>query len=214
MNLFKKTAVLCAALAVSAVASAAPTPDRQIEILTNSAMVYDGWFVLPERDKNSDLWTYAITDLDRNGRLEVLKVRRGWAEGGPRLLVKELTGDGKGLAGEIALAGIPVPDILATQDPSGQPLTTLYDAKNNLYHYIFQENVYNTEYELTTTKYALTFADGMLYVTRLASYEKIMSGVNSVSVAQPENVIYDLQGRRVKDAVKGLYIVNGKKVVK
>ena len=41
-----------------------------------------------------------------------------------------------------------------------------------------------------------------------------MSGVNSVSVAQPENVIYDLQGRRVKDAVKGLYIVNGKKVVK
>ena len=29
---------------------------------------------------------------------------------------------------------------------------------------------------MTTTKYALTFADGMLYVTRLASYEKIMSG--------------------------------------
>ena len=105
-----------------------------------------------------------------------MKVRRGWAEGGPRLLVKELTGDGKGLAGEIALGGISVPDILATQDPSGQPLTTLYDAKNNLYHYIFQENVYNTEYALTTTKYALTFADGMLYVTRLASYEKIMSG--------------------------------------
>ena len=83
---------------------------------------------------------------------------------------------GNGLAGEIALGGKSVPDILATQDPSGQPLTTLYDAKNNLYHYIFKENVYNTEYECTTTKYALTFADGMLYVTPLACYERIMSG--------------------------------------
>lgn len=178
MKLLKKTAAaLCAALTISAAAFAAPlAPELQIDILTKTAMVYDGWFVLPEREKNSDEWRYAITDLDRNGRLEAVKVRRGWAEGGPRLLVKELTGDGKGLAGEIALGGISVPDILATQDPSGQPLTTLYDAKNNLYHYIFQENVYNTEYELTTTKYALTFADGMLYVTRLASYEKIMSG--------------------------------------
>ena len=41
-----------------------------------------------------------------------------------------------------------------------------------------------------------------------------MAGVNTLKVAQPENVIYDLQGRRVKDAVKGLYIVNGKKIVK
>ena len=111
MKLLKKTAAaLCAALTISAAAFAAPlAPELQIDILTKTAMVYDGWFVLPEREKNSDEWRYAITDLDRNGRLEVVKVRRGWAEGGPRLLVKELTGDGKGLAGEIALGGISVP---------------------------------------------------------------------------------------------------------
>lgn len=176
MKLFKKAAVLCAALAISAVASAAPTPDRQIEILTNSAMVYDGWFVLPERDKNSDIWTYAITDLDRNGRLEVLKVRRGWAEGGPMLVVKEIGEDGRTLSGEVALDGTAVPDILARTENYGQPTSVLYDAKNKIYHYIFEATVYHGEYESVTTKYALTFSDGTLLVSPLAQFLWNLSG--------------------------------------
>jgi len=181
MKLFKKTAVLCAALAISAVASAAPTPDRQIEILTNSAMVYDGWFVLPERDKNSDLWTYAITDLDRNGRLEVLKVRRGWAEGGPLLAVKELGEDGRSLIGEVALDGTSVPDILARTENYGQPTSVLYDANNKIYHYIFEATVYHGEYESLTTKYALTFSDGTLLVSPLAHCQWNLSGYDGSS---------------------------------
>lgn len=176
-SLKKTAAALCAALTLSAAAYAEPVAtERQIDMLTKTAMIHDGWFVLPERDKNANEWRYTITDLDRNGRLEVLKVRRGWAEGGPMLMVKEVAADGKGLVGEVDLGGIPVPDILATQDPSGQPLTTLYDPNANRCHYIFQENVYHTEYELITTKYALTFFDGTLHVKPLASYEKIMSG--------------------------------------
>lgn len=181
MKLFKKTAVLCAALAISAVASAAPTQDRQIEILTNSAMVYDGWFVLPERDKNSDLWTYAITDLDRNGRLEVLKVRRGWAEGGPLLAVKELGEDGRSLIGEVALDGTSVPDILARTENYGQPTAVLYDANNKIYHYIFESTVYHGEYESLTTKYALTFSDGTLLVSPLAHCQWNLSGYDGSS---------------------------------
>ena len=181
MNLFKKTAVLCAALAVSAVASAGPTPDRQIEILTNSAMVYDGWFVLPERDKNSDLWTYAITDLDRNGRLEVLKVRRGWAEGGPLLAMKELGEDGRSLIGEVALDGTSVPDILARTENYGQPTSVLYDANNKIYHYIFEATLYHGEYESLTTKYALTFSDGTLLVSPLAHCQWNLSGYDGSS---------------------------------
>ena len=34
------------------------------------------------------------------------------------------------------------------------------------------------------------------------------------SVAAPEGVIYDLSGRRVEKATKGIYIINGKKVLK
>ena len=182
MKLFKKAAVLCAALAVSAVAFAAPlAPELQIDALAKSAMVYDGWFVLPERDKNSDLWTYAITDLDRNGRLEVLKVRRGWAEGGPLLAVKELGEDGRSLVGEVALDGTSVPDILARTENYGQPTSVLYDANNKIYHYIFEATVYHGEYESLTTKYALTFSDGTLLVSPLAHCQWNLSGYDGSS---------------------------------
>ena len=178
MNTPKKiAAALCAAMALSAAAFAATlAPDAQIDVLTKTAMVHDGWFVLPEREKSADEWRYAITDLDRNGRLEVLKVRRGWAEGGSMLLCKELSEDGSRLRGETALNDARVPDILSTDDATGQPIATLYDAKNNLFHYIFREIEYHGEYESVTTKYALTFSDGVLRVSPLAHFHWTLSG--------------------------------------
>ena len=178
MKILKKTAAaLCAAMTISVAASAAPlAPELQIDILTKTAMVYDGWFVLPERDRNADVWMYAITDLDRNGRLEVLKVKRGWVEGGPMLLCKELDESGQTLNGELALDGTAVPDILARTENYGQPISVLYDAKNKIWHYIFEETIYHGEYESLSTKYALTFSDGTLLVTPLAHFQWILSG--------------------------------------
>lgn len=40
------------------------------------------------------------------------------------------------------------------------------------------------------------------------------TAVNKVTVAAPSQAVYDLNGRRVEKAQKGVYIVNGKKVVK
>ena len=204
MKLLKKTAAaLCAALTLSASAFAAPlAPELQIDILTKTAMVYDGWFVLPERDKNCDAWQYAITDLDHNGRLEVLKARHGWVEGGPMLLVKELTEDGSDMKGEIALAYTALPDILATADPSVQPLTTLYDAKNNLYHYIFAETIYHTEYETITTKYALTFSEGTLYVVPLACFQRNLSGYDGSETRRYYLPVLGAEGGKEIDAAR------------
>lgn len=39
-------------------------------------------------------------------------------------------------------------------------------------------------------------------------------GINDISTAKANGTIYDLSGRRVKSTVKGIYIINGKKVVK
>ena len=39
-------------------------------------------------------------------------------------------------------------------------------------------------------------------------------GITEVKTAEKSNVIYDLQGRIVNNPTKGLYIVNGKKVIK
>ena len=177
MYSIKKTAAaLCAALALSAAAFAAPlSPAEQCTELAKSAMVYNGWFVLPERDKAADNWRYAITDLDHNGRLEVLKVKYGWAPGGPKLFCQELDESGGRLRGEINLDGTDVPDLLATSDASA-PVLVLHDTQNNLYHYIFEETIYHGEYESVTTRYALTFSGGKLTVKPLACRHWTLSG--------------------------------------
>lgn len=46
------------------------------------------------------------------------------------------------------------------------------------------------------------------------TYTWVGTGIQTVKAAQMENVYFDLAGRRVAQPAKGLYIVNGKKVVK
>ena len=43
--------------------------------------------------------------------------------------------------------------------------------------------------------------------------DSVSTGINTINVAS-ELVIYDLSGRRVTEMVKGIYIVNGVKVIK
>ena len=40
-----------------------------------------------------------------------------------------------------------------------------------------------------------------------------VTGIKNIKVGAEDNVYYDLQGRRVLYPTKGLYIVNGKKVI-
>lgn len=55
----------------------------------------------------------------------------------------------------------------------------------------------------------------MLLQCKSIAYAKGLSGVDNVEKAEElvETVVYDLQGRRV-NATRGIYIINGKKVVK
>ncbi|MBR2235961.1 MAG: hypothetical protein IJ892_13015 [Prevotella sp.] len=93
------------------------------------------------------------------------------------------------------------------------------DSKDNKVNYLI-DNFSGESFDGKSidSKFLFTYADWNyrfnVSLIPAAKYEEMMAGVSSLKVAQPENVIYDLQGRRVKDAVKGLYIVNGKKVVK
>ena len=54
--------------------------------------------------------------------------------------------------------------------------------------------------------------DQIIHVVFGSEIESAISGI--VADAQKGGAIYDLQGRRVQNATKGIYIVNGKKVVK
>ena len=53
--------------------------------------------------------------------------------------------------------------------------------------------------------------DGALLVKGDVDYSTV--GINSAKAAAQGGVCYDLQGRRVAAPAKGLYIVNGKKVL-
>ena len=41
-----------------------------------------------------------------------------------------------------------------------------------------------------------------------------VTGINGITTGAENGTVYDLQGRRVNNATKGVYIINGKKVIK
>ena len=58
-------------------------------------------------------------------------------------------------------------------------------------------------------------APDILRVVTEEEYQEILTGINEIAspVNNGQKVIYDLQGRRITAPSKGLYIVNGKKMV-
>ena len=177
MQMFRKTAAaLCAALSVSAAVSAAPLPaERQIEILAETAEGQSGWFVGPGQGADWQSWYYTVTDLDRDGKLEIFKAKNGWANSPAVIVCEELSEDGESRTGEISLvAGTKLPSLL-TGDSLGQSVV-LTDETNNLYHYIVSERLYNNEFEWTDTKYALTFSGTTLEIESLACVACQLSG--------------------------------------
>ena len=71
--------------------------------------------------------------------------------------------------------------------------------------------------DATTVSQADVTALKMAYQSYLDALQPIVSGINGVSIAPATSgstSIYDLQGRKLQRMDKGVYIVNGKKVVR
>lgn len=75
------------------------------------------------------------------------------------------------------------------------------EAEAGKHVYNASENIGNTAYQYTAQ------------CTVMTEEEWIATGINEAKTAQQQSEIYTLGGQRVAKAVKGLYIVNGKKVV-
>ena len=72
----------------------------------------------------------------------------------------------------------------------------------------------------TTNNYVLPFrsylqlkASGVRSVSIMIGEETITTGIDGLTIESSDNVIYNLGGQKVQNAKKGLYIINGKKVV-
>ena len=174
------TRIPCLALAgilmTAGLAVAAPMKaEHQLDILAQTDRGEDGWFVEPSRDASWDRWCYAVTDLDHDGNLEILKAKSGFDDGEPRLECEELL-ERKWERRRVPLqlsGAAHVPDIL-TGESAGQP-GMVYDPKDNRYFYIFTEVLMHGEYDSTTTQYAISL-DSDLKVDALASMEWHLSG--------------------------------------
>ena len=134
-------------------------------------------------------------------------------------MMMPVNADGDISSKQQAAAGVFVDDNGYLVEDAAVCITVDGDSKDNKADYLIDN--FGTESfagKTIDTKFIFTFDDWNYRFNATlipaAKYEEMMAGVSSLKVAQPENVIYDLQGRRVKDAVKGLYIVNGKKIVK
>ena len=92
--------------------------------------------------------------------------------------------------------------------------------------WLFAAKEYPNTLDVTVTNFTLTISlsgdcteakwlcydNFELYMT---SYDAVTNGISTMETTAPNSgAIYDLQGRRVAQPTKGLYIVNGKKVVK
>lgn len=75
------------------------------------------------------------------------------------------------------------------------------------------ENFWYVTDERGVSNSALNLADAFEFVIVPLAEEE--SGINEITVSTPDNEhIYDLQGRRVLNPTRGLYIINGQKVLK
>ena len=99
----KLAATILATLALSATVCAAPrSASEQIQIFAETANSGQegGWFVSPEKDADWNRWFYAVTDLDRDGRLEIFKAKRGGEGIAPEIRCEEFNDSLRGIQRE------------------------------------------------------------------------------------------------------------------
>ncbi len=93
-----------------------------------------------------------------------------------------------------------------------------YDGVNGLYLGGLVTSNNSNFYPMTGTVHSVQFFPGVLTAAEIAQIEYdnlIPTGINAPAVeGAASDVIYDLSGRRVQKAGKGVYIINGKVVVR
>ena len=165
---------LAIAFALNSGEAAPMRVEHQIDILAQTDRDEGGWFVEPAQDAEWEKWCYAVTDLDHDGNLEILKAKSGWEDSAPQIQCEELLErKWERHFGLYFAGGTDVPDIL-TGETAGQP-RLLHDVEENLYFYIFADTRMHGEYESVTKQYAICL-NGDLMVEELAFMTWELSG--------------------------------------
>lgn len=68
-------------------------------------------------------------------------------------------------------------------------------------------------FTISANKAYLVVPNGLAMSTRFISIDDVITSIDSVKANADSDLIYDLAGRRINEPTKGMYIINGKKVI-
>ena len=132
-------------------------------------------------------WRYAVTDLDHNGRYELIAASQHQADRSTTLRIWEV-GESLDAASECAIPleeGESFPDILS------ENADTYHDAVTDRWSYMFYDNILLSETEAYTAKCAVSFMD------RTLSYKSFAFQTVSVRDGRSEVSFMDLNGGEI-----------------
>ena len=138
--------------------SAAPEIEAQINLIAENSSLW-------KQDVEFGNWGYTVTDLDHNGRLEIISASVQGTGFYTYILAYEVSEDGNGLSeliGPEFKTGDSAPDIMVSEVP------VFYDEKDGRYYYIFDDMIRNGMAEYYENKRAVSIVDGTWTETYLA----------------------------------------------
>ena len=146
------------------------------------------FYTLPSLQQDSSReWRYAVTDLDHNGKLELLAASQHQADRSTTLRIWELNENMDAL-NECA---IPLDEDESFPDILAENADTYYNSGTGVWSYLFYDNILLSEHDAYTAKCAVTLRDGTLryesYAFQSVSEEK---GVRTISY-------FDLNGKEI-----------------
>ena len=157
--------VLMLMLSICATAFAEDTPSADSQINT----LFSGFAAL--KQPGPDVWSYAVTDLDHNGRLELLAACMKGADRLTTLLAWEVSQDGKTVA-QIPTSGS-YPDVIkASAD-------TFHNLADGTWSYQFDDVAPHSSTDLAENKCVLQLKDGKIGFTAFANKQVSTQGSQS-----------------------------------
>lgn len=147
-------------------------PEEQLQLLAASINTWhDG--ALGQFGYSSDPVFYTVTDLDQNGRLELIVSSCQGSGLYTYSFFFEVTPslDGLQLCERTLTEGDSEADITFTDSPP-----VYYDSSNHVYYYVFDDLIRNGAAERYENKRAISLIDGTLHETYLAQKSTIYSG--------------------------------------
>ena len=173
---------VCAGALAAPVQLSAADADAQIRFIYSKLSTM-------KQNEAKKAWSYAITDLDRNGQLELLAASEHDADHTTTLMVWEVN---KSIDTMVKCV-VKVEDGGSFPDIMSESADTFFDDKLDTWHYLFFDNIVISDQEAYSLKCSVTMKDRSLSYDQYAVMHVVTNGGN-------QTVTYtDMEGKPITE---------------